>query len=129
MRAFPTGLGLAAGFAAGAAVTILELVAGAGGHPVLGLIPLVLVAAVVGALTSVPEAVVAGVFCWAFYAGFVLNRAGELGFDDRSRFGLIALVAVAVLSSGAAALTRRLAPVTEFGGRVKGVRTQREFRR
>ncbi len=119
------GLGLAAGFLGGAVATVAAGVSGVGGL----FLPIIAVA-VIAALTTMIEAIVAAVFCWAFYAGFVLGRAGDLAVDDRAQSGLVALLAVAVLSCGIAAVARKFRspyriqpnPVTVFAGGVKGVR-------
>ncbi|MCA1674441.1 MAG: hypothetical protein LC799_20375, partial [Actinobacteria bacterium] len=77
----PGPLGLAVGFVASIAATMISWAFGAGDDPRVGLVLLTLTAVAVGAVTTVPGAIGAGALCWACYSGFVLGRLGTLTLD------------------------------------------------
>lgn len=73
-------MGSSVAFGSGVAATLVAWLCGAGSTPPIGLVLLTGVAAVVGAFTTVPGALVGAVQCWALYDGFVAHRLGELSF-------------------------------------------------
>jgi hypothetical protein len=100
-------LSFAVGFASGIPATLLAWWCGAGRDPVVGLVVLTVVAAAVGAVCTPLGALVAAVPLWALDTGFVLNRFGVLTVDHRSLPALATIQLAAILSSLAAAWTRR----------------------
>ncbi|HEV7450974.1 MAG TPA: hypothetical protein VGO16_06225 [Pseudonocardiaceae bacterium] len=100
----PGPLGLAAGFVASIAVTMLAWAFGAGSDPSVGLVLLTLTAIVVGAMTTMPGAIGAGALCWAFYSGFVLDRAGTLTLDRGGGQALLTILLCAMVASVVAGL-------------------------
>lgn len=67
---------------------------------------LTLTAIAVGAVTTVPGAIGAGALCWAFYSGFVLDRAGTLTLDRGGGQALLTILLAAVAASAVAGLMR-----------------------
>jgi hypothetical protein len=102
----PGALGLAVGFVASIAATLISWALGAGSDPRVGLALLTVTAIAVGAVTTVPGAVAAGALCWAFYAGFILDRAGTLTLDRGGGQMLLTVVLSAVAASAVAGLVR-----------------------
>lgn len=102
----PGALGLAAGFVASIVMTMLAWAFGAGSDPRVGLVLLTLTAIAVGAVTTVPGAIGAGALCWAFYSGFVLDRAGTLTFDRGGGQALLTILLSAVVASAVVGLMR-----------------------
>jgi len=102
----PGPLGLAAGFFVSIVVTMLAWAFGAGSDPRVGLVLLTLTAIVIGAVTTMPGAIGAGALCWAFYSGFVLDRAGTLTFDRGGGQALLTILLSAVVASAVAGLMR-----------------------
>jgi hypothetical protein len=102
----PGPLGLAVGFAASIAATMISWASGAGDDLRVGLVLLTLTAIVVGAVTTVPGAIGAGALCWAFYSGFVLNRSGILTWDRSGEQALLIIMLAATVASTIAGLMR-----------------------
>ncbi len=102
----PGALGLVAGFVASIVMTMLAWAFGAGSDPRVGLVLLTLTAIAVGAMTTVPGAIGAGALCWAFYSGFVLDRAGTLTFDRGGGQALLTILLSAMVASAVAGLMR-----------------------
>ncbi len=102
----PGPLGVAAGFFASIVVTTLAWAFGAGSEPRVGLALLTVIAIALGAMTTVPGAIGAGALCWAFYSGFVLDRAGTLTLDRGGGQALLTILLSAVVASAVAGLMR-----------------------
>ncbi len=101
-----TGLsGSGLGFGWGIVATCLGALTG----PDIGLVLLAVVAVSVGAMTTVPGAVIGAAQCWALYTGFLDNRFGVLSMDDNSEFALHLLLSVGFAASVVALLVRALA--------------------
>ena len=99
-------LGAAAGFFASIFVTMLAWAFGAGSDPRVGLVLLTLTAIAVGVVTTVPGAIAAGALCWAFYSGFVLDRAGTLTLGRGGGQALLTILLCAMVASAVAGLLR-----------------------
>jgi hypothetical protein len=102
----PALLGLAVGFAASIAATMISRAFGAGDDPRVGLVLLTLTTLMVSAVTTVPGVIGAGALCWAFYSGFVLNRTGILTSDRGGGQALLVIVLSATVASALAGLLR-----------------------
>lgn len=101
-----TGLsGSGLGFGWGVVATCLGALTG----PDIGLVLLAVVAVSVGAVTTVPGAVLGAAQCWALYTGFLDNQLGVLRMDDNSEFALHLLLSVGFAASVVALLIRALA--------------------
>jgi hypothetical protein len=107
------GFGSALGFAAGIVVTTASVAGGAAGHPGLGLVALAVTVAGVSAVTTVWGAVATAAWCWAFYAGFILGRAGELAWDERSAQAAVVLGVVALVASTLGSKAARASAIGE----------------
>jgi hypothetical protein len=93
------GFGFPLGFAAAVAATAVSICAGATRHHGFSLGMLVVVVAVVAAVTTARAAMGTAAVAWALHAGFVLGRLGQLVFTPESVHAALALVAVALISS------------------------------
>jgi hypothetical protein len=102
----PGALGLPVGFVASIAATMISWAFGAGRDPRVGLALLTITAIAVGAVTTVPGAIAAGALCWAFYSGFILDRAGTLTLSRGGGQTLATIVLCAVVASVVAGLMR-----------------------
>jgi hypothetical protein len=102
----PGALGFAVGFVASIAATMISWACGAGNDPRVGLVLLTVTAIAVGAATTVPGAIAAGALCWAFYCGFILDRAGTLTLDRSGGQTLLTIVLSAAAASVVASLMR-----------------------
>lgn len=101
-----TGLsGSGLGFGWGIVATCVGAVAG----PEVGLVLLAVVAVSVGAVTTVPGAMLGAAQCWALYTGFLHNELGVLSMDGNSRFALHLLLSVGLAASVLALVVRALA--------------------
>lgn len=99
-------LGAVVGFVAGIAVTMISLGLGAGTDPRIGLVLLTLTAVGVAVLTTVPGAIGAGMLCWAFYSGFVLDRFGDLTLRQGAVPALLLMLLLPTAASAVAGLLR-----------------------
>lgn len=102
----PGALGFAVGFVASIAATMISWACGAGSDPRIGLALLTVTAMAVGAATTVPGAIAAGALCWAFYCGFILDRAGTLTLNRGGGQTLLTIVLSAAAASTVASLLR-----------------------
>jgi hypothetical protein len=73
----------------------------------------------VSAVTTVWGAVATAAWCWGFYAGFILGRAGELALDERSAQAALVLGVVALVAS-------TLGSTSTFGGKGASASAVRE---
>jgi hypothetical protein len=102
----PGPLGLAVSFVASIAATTIAWAFGAGRDPRIGLVLLTITAIAVGAVTTMPGAIGTGAICWAFYSGFVVNRAGILTLDRGGGQALLIILLAAMVASAVASLAR-----------------------
>jgi hypothetical protein len=93
------GFGFPLGFAAAVAATVVSIGAGATRHHGYSLGMLVVVVAVVAAVTTMRAAMGTAAVAWALHAGFVLGRLGQLVFTPESAYAAMALAAVVLISS------------------------------
>ncbi|KAA2252143.1 hypothetical protein F0L68_36965 [Solihabitans fulvus] len=120
------GFGAALGFAAGVVATIVSVAVGAAGRPELGLVILAVAVAGVSVVTTIVGAALTALQCWAFYASFLVGRAGQLVFDARTERAGALLLVVAVLASAVAAAgtavwaRRRVSATPSARGRAAG---------
>jgi hypothetical protein len=96
-------------------VTTASVAGGAAGHPALGLVALAVTVAGVSAVTTVWGAVATAAWCWGFYAGFILGRAGDLAWDTRSAQAAVVLGVVALVAVRASAVGEELAEPPQRG--------------
>jgi hypothetical protein len=95
-------LGVAVGFVAGIGVTMISLGLGAGSDPRIGLVLLTLTAVGIAVLTTVPGAIGAGMLCWAFYSGFVLDSFGDLTLHHGAGPALLTMLLLPAAASAVA---------------------------
>lgn len=91
--------GSALGFGAALLLITAEAALGAAHWPMLALALPALLLVAVGAVTTLPGALLAAAQAWGLYAGFVLGHAGQLELSTRSGLAAGVLVAAAVAGS------------------------------
>lgn len=103
----PGAFGLPLGFVAGIVGTLIAVMAGATGHPVVSLALLACMVAAVSALTTPAAAFGTAVLCWLLHDGFVLGRQGDLAATPLSARAAVVLVSAAVVTSLIAVSVRK----------------------
>jgi hypothetical protein len=91
-----------------APTALVAWIAGAGAHPLVGLVLFAGVAAGMAAVSGCLGAMAAALLMWATDDGFVIHRFGVLGSDPRSASALGVVMGAAVIAYGVAALVRRV---------------------
>jgi hypothetical protein len=117
--------GYPVGFAATAAVTLAAVAAHGTGHPLWTLGGLAVTTAAVSAFVTLRAALATAAVAWAFHAGFVIGRRGELALTAPAAVAAAVLVGAGVLTYAVQYARRTALPAITLPAPRNEIRTPR----